>query len=210
MKKNILKPEFFRKIGTAFFLLACLLWTPSDFLWAGGPFTGTFDPSLGLIIHIYPEGSSSEVSSMNFGPLTTVTDSNGGQTLRSSVGFKVMIYPQPTGHTYQITCTGSVLTNSAGNTLPIGACVVVPVYSGADNNFGAGPTAMPSDASLGTPGSWGPSSRVLYNSGFDGEYRAVQAHFAITDDSAAGATAAVPAYQPAGSYTGTVVISIVE
>ena len=202
--------KLFRNIGSSLFLLACLLWTPSDFVWAGGPFTGTFDPSLGLIIHIYPEGSSTEVSSMNFGTLTPFTDSNGGQTLRCAGGFKVMIYPQPTGHTYQITCTGTVLTNSAGNTLPSGACVVAPSYSGFDNDFGAGPTSMPADASVGTSGPWGPSSRVLYNSGFNGEYRAIQAHFAITDDGNTGATAAVRIDQPSGSYTGTVVISIVE
>jgi hypothetical protein len=38
--------------------------------------------------------------------------------------------------------------------------------------------------------------------------RTIQAHYSITDDPAAGASGAVPASQPGGTYTGTVTFTV--
>ena len=211
MGANFFKTVGLRIIRGMGFFLAVFLWTPSNFFAAGGHFVGDFDPNLGITIQIFPEGSSSQVFSMDFGPLVEFTGASGGKTLRSAVGFKVMIYPQPTGHIYDLYCTGGPLTNSKGNTIPGNACVVVPVYAAEDNNFGAGPTSRPSDSQMGSSGTWVTSSpHILYSSGFNGEYRAIQAHFSITDDPSVGAAAAVPVSQPAGHYSGTVTITISE
>ena len=202
MRKPFFGLSRFKITGVAGFILIIFLGM-APLLFAGGHFGGTFDPDLGITIKIYQEGSSAEVPSMNFGTLLE-TASGGGRVLRGNVGFVVFIYPQ-VNYIYQIYCTGSDLTNGDGYKLPAGACVVTPVYAPGDNNG----NAPPPGSSAGSPGSWVTSAhRVIYTDS-NGEYRAIQAHFAIRED-IPGATQAVPIAQPSGTYTGTVVFTIID
>ena len=88
--------------------------------------------------------------------------------------------------------------------IPAGACTVAPVYSVADNG---GASFV---GTLGVPGSWVQANKVLYTSDNIGSGRVIQAHYAITDDPAAGATAAVPLNQSPGAYTATVTFTIIS
>ena len=148
-------------------------------------------------------------TTMNFGTLTT--DLGGGvfsDNLRSSTqgstgtGSVVALVSAVSnaGTQYTITQTGTSM-QSGGNSLPSGACTVVPVYTDADNN---GQTIV---GALGTPGSW-IGTRTIYTSNATGSGRVIQAHYSITDDPDAGATTGVPLNQPAGTYTGTVTFTV--
>lgn len=182
-------------------------------------FEAALAPTLGITIVLHQNSSTGpEIPSMNFGSLVEFTNPNtSSKTLRSSTAGStgtgsvvVMIYPQPTGKPYHVDSSGGVLTNATGDTIPPGASSVVPIYSPQDNDFGGGP--LPLVGQLGDPGSWVVSSpgRRIYTSDAAGDYRAIQAHFSITDDQTAGATSAVPIDQRGGAYSGTVVFTITE
>ncbi len=185
----------------------------------GGVFEGNFDPTLGITIVLHKNSSTgSIISSMDFGVLVPFTNPNtGGITLRSSTSGSTgtgsvvaMIYPQPTGKPYYINCYSNALTEVSGKTIPSGACVVVPVYSAFDNDFGDGP--QPLVGTLGEKGSWVGASpgRQIYQSNSIGDYRAIQTHFSITDDPATGASSYVPIDQMRGTYNATVTFTITE
>lgn len=144
------------------------------------------------------------LSNMNFGTLQVA----GTGALRSSpnsstgTGSAVAIISAiGSGIPYAITQTGSAPTTGV-DTIPAGACTVVPVYSSADN------TGASFVGTLGAPGSWVATNKVLYTSDAEGSGRVIQAHYAITDDPASGGTAAVPSDQPPGTYSSTVTFTI--
>lgn len=171
----------------------------------------SFGTTFGMTIFILRDGSwGNKTTSMDFGTLVEFVDSGtGGRTLRSSGNFLAMIYPQPSGTAqYHIDSTGTALSNGT-TTLPAGACVVVPVYVSSDQwDPNAG---IPLTGTLGSSGTWiGASDRRIYTSNSAGDYRAIRAYFSITDDPAAGSTAAVPVNQPSGHYAGTVTFTITE
>ena len=207
----------------AFFSLGICPQAYPAFHSSGDPFAfeASIATGLGITVILHQNSSTGpEVSSMNFGNLVEfVNPVTGGKTLRSSTqgstgtgSIVAMIYPAASGTNvpYHVDCSGGSLVNSSGATLPTGACIVTPVYSPEDNNFGAG--GVPIAGTLGAGGSWVVASpgRRIFTSNAAADYRAIQAHFAITDDTAAGATQAVPINQPGGNYQGTVVFTITE
>ena len=167
-------------------------------------------PTIGLVIHVFPEtagGVGGEVTQMGFGTLKEFTNpSTGGKTLRSAVGFLVMLYPQGTTAPYHLDCSGAALTGPGGVTLPPGACTVKAGYSALDQcpgcKVGVG-TVNPSG------GTWIPGYRI-YDSDAAGDYQAIQAHLAITDDPSVGASGAVKIDQASGSYNGTVTFTLTQ
>ncbi len=146
------------------------------------------------------------ITAMNFGQLVNI----GTGTLRSSAtgttgtgNAAAFISANSQGLPYTLTQTGTAMSNGI-TTLPAGACTVVPVYAAADN----GGAVLPAGAVVGTAGSW-VGTRTLYTSeAGTAAGRTIQAHYSVTDDPAAGATTGVPLSQAAGTYSGTVTISV--
>ncbi len=156
------------------------------------------------------------ITSMDFGTLGTITFTNPAtgqpQTsgLRSVVtgstgtgAVAAFLTGNSQGAPYTISQTGTALTGPGGATIPAANCTVVPVYAAADN----GQLPLPAGAALGTAGSW-VGTRTLYTSGGTGALRTIQAFYSITDDTAAGATGAVPLSQAAGAYTANVTFTL--
>lgn len=144
------------------------------------------------------------VPSMDFG---TLVDTGTG-TLRSSIAGSTgtgsvvaVISAVSSGLPYTITQTGTTATSGA-DTLPAGACTVVPVYSAADNGGAALVGA------LGAAGTWVAAGKTVYTSDAAGTFRIIQAHYSVTDDPAAGATTVVPLSQPSGAYAATVTFTV--
>ena len=175
------------------------------------PINASVDGTLTLSVSLFRNtatGPGAAITALNFGRLQEFVQP-AGRTLRSSdtgpsalMGAGVaLISANSHGLPYVIKQTGTPLA-SGGNSIPSGACVVVPVYSPADN----GGAALV--GSLGTRGSWVATDKVLYTSDAAGSIRQIQAIYSITDDPAAGATAAVPTSQAAGSYSATVTFTV--
>ena len=156
------------------------------------------------------------VDAMNFGTLQEFDFLNAtthlvSKTLRSSINgstgtgaVMAWITANTHGTPYSILSTGTALT-SGTNSIPTGACTVVPVFAAQDN----GGISMPSGAALGVAGTWVANEKVLYHSELGTASMAtIQAYYSITDDSATGATTAVLVSQPSGTYTGTVTITV--
>ena len=147
------------------------------------------------------------ITSMDFGQLADI----GSGTLRSSAtgttstgAVDMFITANSHGLPYTITQTGTAMSNGT-TTLPAGALTVVPVYATADN----GGAAKPTGATLGTAGTWVATNKALYTSETGtAAMRTIQAVYSVTDDPAAGATSSVPLNQAAGTYTGTVTITV--
>ena len=79
---------------------------------------------------------------------------------------------------------------------------MTPIYATQDN----GGAALV--GTLGTKGSWVATDKVLYTSDAIGSIRTIQAIYSITDDPAAGASAAVPVNQAGGSYSSAVTFTV--
>jgi hypothetical protein len=146
------------------------------------------------------------ITTMDFGNLVDI----GTGTLRSSPtgttgtgAVAAFITANSQGLPYTITSTGTALSNGT-TTLPSGALTVVPGYAAADN----GGAALPTGAVVGSAGSW-VGTRTLYTSeSGTAAIRTIQAGYSVTDSPAAGSTAVVPLNQAAGTYNGTVVITV--
>lgn len=172
------------------------------------PITTTAVVSSSLTLSVLMKKNDSNgatVTSMNYGQLSDI----GTGTLRSSptgttgTGSVVAyITANSQGLPYTITQTGTTISNGT-TTLPNGALAVTPVYATQDN----GGAAKPAAAVVGSAGTW-VGTRTLYTSEAAGALRTIQAHYAITDDPAAGATTGVPLNQQAGTYNGTVTITV--
>lgn len=147
------------------------------------------------------------VTAMDFGTLVerngTLVSSPTGSTGTGAID--AFISANSHGLPYTIRQTGTPLSNGTVN-LPAGALTVTPVYAEADN----GGASMPAGAVLGTPGSWVATDKLLHQSesGPTAAQRLIQAFYSITDDPAAGATDVAPTSRPAGTYTGTITITV--
>ena len=174
------------------------------------PVSALVDGALSMTIVARKNSTAGAVTTaMNFGQLQEVVPG----TLRSSAtgpgntgtgNVTVSITANSHSLPYTITQTGTSLV-AGPNTIPTGACTVVPVYAAADN----GGAAKPAAAVLGTAGSWVATNKSLYASeSGSAAMRTIQAIYSITDDPAAGATSAVPVNQAAGTYNGTVTFTV--
>jgi hypothetical protein len=185
---------------------------PSAFAAASsaGPYTvsAEVDGALSMTVVLKKNNSAgATITAMDFGKLVDI----GTGTLRSSptsttgTGSAVaFITANSHGLPYTITQTGTVLTSGV-NTLPSGACTVVPVYATADN----GGAAKPAGAVVGSAGTWVATNKAIYTSETGtAALRTVQAIYSVTDDPAAGATAGVPLNQAGGTYTATATITV--
>ena len=181
----------------------------------------SFGTQFGITIFLHKNTSTGTVvPAMNFGQLVEFTNpSTGAVTLRSSQSgstgtgsIVAMIYPQSSGtKQYFVNVIGTPLTNATGDVLPTGACTVALAYSPNDQ-WDGGAGQIPQVGTFGAFGSWVVASpgRLLYTSNSVGAYRAFQAHFAITDDPATGATMNIPVTQKGGTYNGTVIFTMTE
>ncbi len=188
------------------------------------PVSASVDGSLTLTVALFKDSLSGptgpQISAINFGQLQVFTNtSTGGQTLRSSDtgtgavmgGAVALLSANSHGAHYTISQTGTALTNGT-DTVPSGACRMVPVYSTGDLLGGNPQGSIPAGASVGSPATWVSSTgNTIYNSeSSNAAVRIVQAHFSVTDDPTTGATAAVPTSQPGGSYGATVTFTVVS
>jgi hypothetical protein len=174
------------------------------------PVSAVVDGSLSLTVTLRRNSTAgATTTTMNFGQLQELTVGS----LRSSVtgpgntgtgSIVASVVANSHGLPYTITQTGTALSNGNVN-LPAGACTVVPVYATQDNAGAAKPAA----AVLGSAGTWVATNKALYTSEAGAAaMRAIQAHYSITDDPAAGSTAAVPSSQAGGTYNGTVTFTV--
>ncbi len=152
------------------------------------------------------DSAGATISSMNFGQLVDIGTGTLRSTPTSTTGtgaVAAFISANSQGLPYTITQVGTGMSNGSAS-LPSGALNVVPVYAAADN----GGAVLPAGASIGPKGSW-VGTRTLYTSeSGTAASRTIQAIYSVTDDPAAGATSGVPQSQAAGTYTGTVTITV--
>lgn len=182
------------------------------------PASAVVDGSLAMTVTLRRNSTAGAVATqMNFGQLQEFSFTNPAgvvsNTLRSSAtgpgntgtgSIVASITANSHGLPYVIKQTGTALSNGTA-TIPAGACTVVPVYATQDN----GGLAKPAAAVLGTAGSWVATDKALYTSETGvAAMRTIQNYYSITDDPAAGATAAVPVSQASGTYNGTVTFTV--
>ncbi len=163
------------------------------------------DGTLTLTVAMRKNDPSGElIGLMDFGLLTprgNALVSSSNSTTGTGV-VVALITVNSRGVAYTVSQTGTPMSNGT-SAFPDGACVLKPDYK-ADDNAGQ---SLPAGASLGSPGSWVTTNKILYISGPSGETRTFQTLYTITDNPAYGATNGVPLYQQSGAYKGTVTIT---
>ena len=185
----------------------------------------TSSPEISVIIRKFtdanpdnnPWTNSTEVSSMDFGGLThLLVGGDEAGVWYSQAGFCVVVYAQPYGDPYEIksTCLG---LSSGSNSLPAGCFGLTPVYSADDRWGGAGGETqgdMPAGAWLGDAGPAITTGKLIYSSETGvGTARIIQAYYGLPCYKTGGADPfpdydPIPLNQAAGTYTGTVTITI--
>jgi len=164
--------------------------------------------------------SGTTVGAMNFGQLThTLTGGAEAGVWYSQKYYAVMIFTNSFGHRYEIRSTCAGLTSGA-NSLPTGSFGVTPGYASADRWVGTDSTTAqgtrPTGSTLGTAAAaiTGLGSfRSIYISETAASNRILRAFYSLPSFLAGGASAfsgytPIPLTQPAGTYTGTVTITI--
>jgi hypothetical protein len=191
------------------FVIVFLVASPSAFATTAtsGPYTisASVDGTLTMSVALKKNSSTgAALTSMDFGKLVDI----GTGTLRSSAtsttgtgNVTAMISANSHALPYVISQTGTVLSNGV-QTLPSGACTVVPGLYPADNGGAA------NVGTVGTAGTWVATGKTLYTSNATGDIRTIQAAYSVTDDSAAGATTGVPLNQASGTYNGSVTFTV--
>ncbi len=160
--------------------------------------TSTMNLDFGTLVHTYVEGG--------------VTKDYG--VWISDAGFAVIVYTQGFGTKYEVrsSCAGV-------GTLPAGGFGVTPVYSALDewvwpdgsrHQQGDKPTA----AVLGTDGTAIATNKAVYTSESPSTARIIQVYYGMPPKKADGSVpfsgwTGIPLTQAAGTYTGTVTLSIV-
>lgn len=162
-----------------------------------------------------PWTGSTTVSSMAFGPLTHILDNGSDAGIWFAKRyFCAIVFTQPFGKPYNINSSSSGLTSGA-NTLPAAAFVLAPGYASLDEWSPGNPQGpMPSGASLGAKGSAVGVNKLVYSSETGiATGRIIQSYYSIPPDGIGGVDpypgwSGVPLGQPAGSYSGTVTLTI--
>ena len=164
--------------------------------------------------------SGATVTAMNFGQLThTLVGGGDAGVWYSQKYYAVMIFTNSFGRKFEIRSTCAGLT-SAGNSLPTGSFGVTPGYSSADRWIALDPaTAQGTQPTGSTLGSAAPaitglgSFRSIYVSEPAATNRILRAFYSLPTFLAGGGVpftgyTPIPLSQPAGTYTGTVTITI--
>ncbi len=136
---------------------------------------------------------------MDFGNLNY----DGFTGLTAENYFTVVFFPSTNGGRYQITQTAHALENSAGDTLPTGACVVTPWAVDPTNG-----QSFPGDHQVGAQGSFVADDKLIYKSDAAGTYNAVAATYAITSNPDNGSTARITRDQKVGEYESCILFEL--
>lgn len=166
----------------------------------------------------------SDATSMDFGQLTHVLDTGEDAGLWFSASYYcVLIYTTSFGHRYEIKSTCAGLTSGA-NSLPAGSFGVTPQYRPEDMWVWPGGSAaqgsQPALSLLGTAGSAVATDKLIYRSEPGASNRIIRAFYSLPNakiSPCGGGSpvdpfpgyASIPLSQAAGTYSGTVTISIV-
>lgn len=158
------------------------------------------------------------VTTMSFGTLTHlladgVTDAG---VWYSQTYFCVFVYTSSYGHEYQVqsTCTGLA---SGANSLPAGSFGITPGYSAADAWLIGGVLtpqgAQPTGSVLGSAGPAITTNKLIYQSEAAASNRIIRAFYSLPTYATGGALPysgyiPIPLTQAAGTYSGTVTITI--
>ncbi|MFA4984870.1 MAG: hypothetical protein WC559_06190 [Candidatus Omnitrophota bacterium] len=176
-------------------------------------------PQLSVIIkELTSEGqepwTGTTVTAMDFGELThTNTDSTDAGVWFSQKYFCVFIFTTSYGNRYEVKSTCKGLTSGA-NTLPTGSFMLTPGYTKDDEwSKGNAQGEMPTNAVLGDASSAVKTDQLVYRSETAGTNRIIRAFYSLPSYKSGGADPydgyePIKLDQPAGTYSGTVTISI--
>ncbi len=160
-------------------------------------------------------------SGINFGTLShTLTDGSQAGVFYAPNFFIVFLYPTAwggAGYTLnqKFTWTNKLLDEDGGET----SLVFTPVYVPEDSSCATCPAQgpLPSGAKVGDVGpATGTVAKLIYTSGKPGLNRIIRAMYGIPPNPAAGKAKPfdtwkpVPLIRPAGTYSGTLTLSITE
>jgi hypothetical protein len=154
------------------------------------------------------------VTAMDFGELThTNADETDAGVWFSQKYFCVFIFTTSYGNKYEVrsTCTG---LSSGANTLPGGSFMLTPGYAKDDEwSKGNAQGEMPTDAVLGDVSSAVKTDQLVYRSEVASTNRIIRAFYSLPGYKSGGADPydgyePIKLDQPAGTYSGTVTISI--
>ncbi len=155
------------------------------------------------------------VTQMDYGLLTHALSGGGDAGVwYSQTYFCVFIFTTSFGHAYEIRSTCSGLTSGA-NSLPSGSFGLTPSYIAQDEWSAGNPQgAIATGATVGDPGSAIVTNKVIYRSEPAASNRIIRAFYSLPCYLTGGAVpftgyTPIALSQAAGTYTGTVTISIV-
>jgi len=201
-------------------LLAATLAYAADFANIG--ITATVpnsSPQISVVIkELTTEGqdpwSGTTVTEMGFGDLThTLVGGGEAGVWYSPKYFCVFIFTTSYGNKYEVRSTCNGLSNGA-STLPAGSFMFTPGYAKEDEWSKGNPQGnQPADSKLGNVDSGIGTDRVVYSSEAAGTNRIIRAFYSLPSYKAGGAKpyagyTPISLDQPAGTYTGTVTVSI--
>ncbi len=156
-------------------------------------------------------------TAMNFGTLTHLLATGADAGLwYSTTTFAALIYTNSFGRNYEVKSSCAGLSNGT-TSLPAGSFGLVPDYQAADRWVGTDPLtaqgAKPTLAVLGIPGSAVATGKSIYRSEAPGTSRIIRGFYSLPPYLAGGAApftgySPIPLSQAAGTYTGTVAITI--
>ena len=123
---------------------------------------------------------NSNPQSLNFGTLIEVRNETTVWYMAGENAYAVVMLPVSSGRAYELTQTGTALTNGGGDAIPEGAYVVNPSYQ-YDDELGNEPQgAMPGGASCSPPVSAVGDNNPIYTSDANGTSRVIRSFLSIT------------------------------
>ncbi len=158
--------------------------------------------------------TGSDATEMSFGDLThTLVAGGDAGVWYSPKYFCVFMFTTSYGNKYEVrsTCNG---LSSGASTLPAGSFMLTPGYAQEDEwSEGNSQGAQPADSKLGNVDSAIGTDKVIYTSEAAGTNRIIRTFYSLPSYKAGSAKpyegyTPIPLDQPAGTYTGTVTISI--
>lgn len=149
---------------------------------------------------------SADATSLDFGTLTFDTTNN---IWVASKYFSVFLIASTSGRAYTLQQTNNGVVSTGTNNLNSNL-IMTPDYQSADQLGGSPQGLMPAGDSLGSASLSLGTNRIIYN-GVAGQTRIVRAYYGIATGAAGEPTGAQPVTtnQPAGTYTGTIIFSVV-
>ncbi|MEI6631397.1 MAG: hypothetical protein WCL25_02150 [bacterium] len=176
-------------------------------------------PQLSLVIkELATEGqepwTGTDVSAMTFGQLTTkAADGSDAGVWFSPKYYCVFLFTTSYGNHYEVRSTCAGLSNGA-TPLPTGSFMLVPGYASADEwSAGNAQGVQPTGSTLGGKDSAVGTDKLIYRSETAASNRIIRAFYSIPSYLEGGAKPyegyePIPTSQAAGTYTGTVTITI--